>query len=158
MLKLTDYYSEIHHNSQVCVDIFLHKCYTKKMKRIERILDTIDTNIDSRLPQSAEAVRRRRNRIVMPLATLAAAGVILGGSEIIQEIRETPAFSSETTGYITQEGDSLFTVVTHIQGIDTVDYRAAVDYVAGLPQNAAVLQDGLQPNELVTIPLSVESK
>lgn len=47
--------------------------------RFEHAITKADAFIDSKLPQSPEAIRRRRNRLLAPLAVTAIAGVVAFG-------------------------------------------------------------------------------
>jgi hypothetical protein len=122
------------------------------MNRLTKALDAIDHSIDSRLPQTPEAIRRRRNRILRPVAAVALAGVVWGiGSSF-----EGPTFSESTTTYTVNEGEGLLDAVNEIDNINSIDSRDAVQYVEELPENQEVLEDGLQVHETVTIPLGVK--
>jgi hypothetical protein len=86
--------------------------------------------------------------IAVSLATgAAAAGAAIGSAT-------TPEFSEETTTYTVQPGDGLYDAAENIQG--SFDMRDAVDHIENLPQNAVTLEDGLQPGETISIPVSTE--
>ncbi len=60
-------------------------------ERTHAIIDRIDTAIDSHLPQSPEAVRRRRNRLIIPTACVALGASIAGftASNVEHEVGAT---------------------------------------------------------------------
>ena len=129
----------------------------KSMNKMNRLINKIDNSIDSRLPQSEEARRRRKNRIKRPVAALALTGVILGGGKAVHETYDAPTFSESTTTYTVQPGEGLWNAVDGIEDLNSVDRRDAVDYVEHMPQNEKVLEDGLQVDETIVVPVSIES-
>lgn len=54
-------------------------------KRIEYIIDHTDAIIDSHLPQSPEALKRRHDRILRPLGVVGAGVVLLGSAYLLGE-------------------------------------------------------------------------
>ena len=122
----------------------------------ERIINKIDNAIDSRLPQSREAIRRRKNRILKPVAALAIAGSLVGGYKTIEHAIAMPSFSEETHTLIAEPGEGIQSIVQRgIEGIETIDYRDAISYVEALPENADTFADGmLQQGEPVVVPES----
>jgi hypothetical protein len=77
----------------------------------ERIINKIDNAIDSRLPQSNEAIRRRKNRILKPVAALAIAGFLVGGYKTIEHAIAMPSFSEETHTLIAEPGEGIQSIV-----------------------------------------------
>jgi hypothetical protein len=121
-------------------------------------IDKLDTAIDNRLPQSEEARRRRRNRIHKPLAVLAVGVSLFGGAKAIEHAAKAPDFSEQTHTLIAEDGEGLQSIVQRgIEGIDSIDYRDAVDYVYKMTENETTFADGiLQLGEPVVVPESVE--
>lgn len=122
----------------------------------ERFVEKIDNYIDSRLPQSKEALKRRKNRILKPIAAIAIAGSLFGGYKVVEHAFAAPNFSEETHTLIAENGEGMQSIVERgIEGIETIDYRDAVSYVESLPENADTFADGvLQQGEPVVVPES----
>lgn len=123
---------------------------------MNKLIDTIDHKIDSTLPQSPEAIRRRKNRILKPVAVFALAGSIFAGYKIAEHAMAAPHFSEMTKSYTVEPGNGLYDAVETIEGINSISKADAVDYVEQLPKNKDALEDGLQPGEQLVVPESVE--
>lgn len=123
---------------------------------MNKLVDSIDATIDSMLPQTPEAIARRKKHLLIPLAAIAMTSVLAGGGIAIHNLGAEPHFSKATTSYEVTGNDGLESVVGHIEGIDSIRVDQAENYVSQLEQNKALLKDGLQPGEWVTIPRSVE--
>ena len=109
------------------------------------------------LPQSQEAIDKRRKRILIPLGALALSGALgLLGHEIYAS--STPEFSETTHSVVVQPGEGLWNTTESIDGIEKIDKRAAVYHIQHDPQNAEALSDGLQAGESIQVPDSVETK
>lgn len=114
--------------------------------QMELPLETTASNETSTQPN-----KLRKSTIVLgagaALVASAAAGAAIGNAT-------APEFSEETVTYTVQPGDGLYDAAENIQG--SFDMRDAVDYIEELPQNAVTLEDGLQPGETISIPISTE--
>ena len=88
------------------------------------------------------------------VATLAAVG-IAGLPEIIDSANG-PEYSTSTTTYTVQPGDSWWSVAEAIKGHDQVDQNVLISHIKGDPANIDVLKsDTLQPGQSIVIPTSV---
>ena len=67
-------------------------------KRIEHILDRADAIIDSHLPQSDEALKRRRNRILIPIGMFAAGAALYGTTHFLGEAVDANLDQNEKQG------------------------------------------------------------
>ena len=85
------------------------------------------------------------------------AGVALAGGAVaaVAETFKPAEFEGKTT-YIVEDGDGLQNAAEQIAGIETVDMRDGIDSIQGDPANIDVLKDGLQPGEILQIPLEVK--
>lgn len=124
--------------------------------RLNQFAERADSFIDSHLPQTEEAQRRRKNRILRPLAVVAGLSVAFGAYKGVEAAVSTPEFSDTTITYNVEQGDGMQTVVSHIDNINEIDWREAATYVSQMPENQEVLSDGLQPGEQVILPESVK--
>jgi hypothetical protein len=85
-----------------------------------------------------------------------AAGAGAGGIAIANAVNsDSPTFSEKTTEYTVQPDDTLSGIVEKIPGINTIDERDAIEYVSVDPANIDVLKDGLQPSEIIEVPISI---
>lgn len=117
------------------------------------VVDKIDAQIDKRLPQTPEAIRKRRNRILIPMAAIAAGAVVVFGGKAAFEHFSEPTFSSETTNFtFTQEQNDLWSAAQEIEGLG--DPRDGVAYIESMPENKEALDDGIQLGETISIPVS----
>ena len=116
-----------------------------------------DKLIDATLPQTAEAIKRRKNRILRPAATIAI-GASLFGAYKVYEANQDPTFSEQTITHTIQQGEGLDNVALDIEGIGDIDIRVASKYIAGLEANQEALKDGIQTGEQLVAPEKVESK
>lgn len=109
------------------------------------------------LPQSQEAIDRRKSRIWKPLGALAlaASGALLAYNSYAVN---NPTFSEESHSYVMQSGEGLWDAVETIKGIDSIDIRDAVYFVENDPRNQKALSDGLQVGESIEVPDSVETR
>lgn len=124
--------------------------------RTNSMIDRIDNYIDSKLPQSEEAQERRKRRIIRPVAAIALSATLLGGYKLMEHTTAEPTFSETTTLYVVERGDGTMRAAEQVQGVASVDIRAVTHHIENMPENAAVLEDGLQPGEVLVIPESVE--
>jgi len=124
--------------------------------RMNSMIGRIDNYIDSKLPQSEEARERRKKRLIRPVAIVALAATIFGGYKLMEHTTAEPTFSETTTTYTVEPGDGTMRAAEQVQGVASVDIRAATHYIENMPENTTVLEDGLQPGEVLVIPESVE--
>ncbi len=124
--------------------------------RTETIIDKADSYIDSKLPQSPEAIKKRRNRILKPAAVIALGATFFTGYNIAKEATSEPTFSEQTVSYVVEPGDGLQRAAEGVEGYKTVDIRDVQQHIQDLPQNEDALEDGLQPGEILDIPASVK--
>lgn len=87
-------------------------------------------------------------------ATLTALS-LFGGVKAVEYLSQAPTYSEETATYSVEQGDGLWKVAHQIDGAER-DMAGAVRHLENMPENAAVLDDGLQPGEIVVYPTSVE--
>jgi len=91
---------------------------------------------------------------------LVAGGLIVGaallvGPEVVDSFNG-PEFSPESTTYVVPLGGGLQTAAEAVDGSAQVDIGDVIEYIRVDPANIGPLEDGLQPGESITIPLSVE--
>lgn len=120
-------------------------------------------NTDKKLPQSTDASKKRLTAVVLA-ATMLGSGYGLGLSDdvraktydVIEQVTSNPSdyFNEDTVSYTLQEGEGLYSAANHIQGIDRIDKRIAIDYIEQLNNldNSSVLQQG----QSIVIPKSVK--
>lgn len=120
-------------------------------------------NTDKKLPQSTDASKKRLTAVVLA-ATMLGSGYVLGLSDdvraktydVIEQVTSNPSdyFNEDTVSYTLQEGEGLYSAANHIQGIDRIDKRIAIDYIEQLNNldNSSVLQQG----QSIVIPKSVK--
>jgi hypothetical protein len=124
-------------------------------KRFEAFIDTVDAKIDNALPQSAEAIRRRKNRILRPLGAVAGLALVGGAAFATHEALSAPTFSETSTTYTIGQGEGTWDAAEQVEGSATVNMQDVVGYIESMPVNHDVLEDGLQPGESLEIPESV---
>ena len=88
-------------------------------------------------------------------ATLVVGGAIGAGAGLGLADRG-PDFSEKTTTYTVQDGEGLYDAAKAVEGSEEVDQRDIVQEIKDDPANIDVLKDGLQANESIEIPVSVE--
>lgn len=109
------------------------------------------------LPQSQEAIDKRKKRILIPLGALALAGSLaVVGHEVIAS--DELHFSEKTHSYVMKSGEGLWNAADDIKDIEHIDKREAVYQIEHDPANAKALSDGLQVGESIQVPDSVETK
>ncbi len=126
------------------------------MNKLENIVNKVDNLIDRNLPQTPEAIKKRRDHILRPAAVIAMGLTLFGGYKVV-EANQGPTFSDKTVEHVIKQGEGLNDVALDIQGINTIDIRDAATYIKGLEQNQEALKDGLQPGEQIAAPEKVES-
>lgn len=91
-------------------------------------------------------------------AVLLATSIFAGGlvHEFIDNDSKKSDFSEETKPYFVESGDGLNDAAAHIDNINKIDIRLATHHIKNMPENEAVLADGLQPGEVVITPVSVK--
>lgn len=115
-------------------------------------VEKIDAQIDKRLPQSPEAIRKRRNRVLIPLAAIATGATLFFGGKAAFEHFSDPTFSAETTTYTLDDGEGLLDAAAQIENL--ADDRDGVNYIESMPENQEALADGLDRGESIVIPIS----
>ncbi len=95
----------------------------------------------------------RRGKIAA--AVLAVVG-ITGLGVGIHEAYKSPSFSPDTHTYSVGEGEGVENAARTVEGVEDIDMRHATDYIYDLPENADVLDDGLQFGETLVVPNSAE--
>lgn len=90
------------------------------------------------------------------LVAVGIAGTIYAANEF-HEMAQGPEFSQETTEYKVQPGDGIWDASRQIENVETISKNDAVDYIQDMPENAEALSDGLQPNETIVVPKSVNN-
>ncbi len=61
------------------------------------------------------------------------------------------------SSYVVGPGDSVYGIAQHLPGVDGgTDIPEVAYHITQLPENAEVLEDGLQPGEVLTVPESIE--
>ena len=108
----------------------------------------------------------KKRRIVVGAAGLVAGAAVAGVASLVPQAVDAlaelhsnsgPTFSEESTTHFTQPGDTLWGIADQIEGVhDLKDKQVAVEYVENHPANIDVLEDGLQPGDTITVPVSVE--
>jgi len=126
--------------------------------------NTQNTDKKYKLPQSPDARKRRFIAGVGLATTMLVSGYTLGSSDavraktydVIEQVSSSPSdyFNEDTVSYTLQEGEGLYSAANHIQGIDRIDKRIAIDYIEQLNNldNSSVLQQG----QSIVIPKSVK--
>lgn len=86
-------------------------------------------------------------------AALAAPAVVNAANEVLNH---EPTFSSETTEYTLNDGESIWDAAEHVKGAGTsADIRDVVHHIEVDPTNIDILKDGIHPGTTITIPISV---
>jgi len=92
-----------------------------------KAVDRIDAVIDSKLPQSEEAIKKRRNRILIPLAGVALVAAALGAVEGLKAVdNATERTVASVTETMPNGGDyiSLAKQAVIDLGLNPNDYNA----------------------------------
>lgn len=118
------------------------------------VVDGIDEVIDAHLPQSEEAINRRKNRILKPLAVVAVVAALGVGGKVAYETFRSPNFSDQTTTYTFEDGEGPLDAAAAIEGLG--DDRDGVAYIQNMPENQEAFSDGIQRGETITIPISAD--
>lgn len=96
----------------------------------------------------------------LALKKIGAAALILAatayGVNEFKNLVDGPEFSPTTTEYKVKEGDGLWDATSAIEGVEAIDKRDAIDHIESMPENTDALSDGLQTNETIVIPESVD--
>lgn len=119
-----------------------------------KVVDSVDAIIDTHLPQSEEAIQKRKNRILKPIAVVAILTTLGLGAKGAYEIFRSPNFSEQTTTYTFEDGEGPLDAAEAIEGLG--DDRDGVTYIESMPENQEALSDGVQPGETITIPVSAD--
>ena len=110
----------------------------------------------------AERRKENRNNHLWPIASttavigLGSAAIIYGTHTYVDKLSNPGEFSIELTTIEIPEGGSIHGVLPQIEGIDGIALDKAANYISELPENQAVLEDGLQVGEALHIPISYD--
>ncbi len=88
-------------------------------------------------------------------AVVIASAVLLVGVEGFKLTTDAPKFSVETTEWVAGSEQGLNAAAAHINGISSIDNRAATYHIEHMKHNIKPLSDGLQVGETLEIPVSV---
>jgi hypothetical protein len=124
------------------------------------VVDAIDSKIDTfwqeHLLQTDKAIERRRNVGRTATAVVVTIITAFAGEKVYAAYTEVPQFSPDTIQFVAENGDSLWTAATRVEGHNQVDITTVVSYIENMPENQAALGDGLQTHESIVIPMSVQ--
>lgn len=100
-------------------------------------------------------------------------GVLLGGVKSVQfiadggidkvadKMKNPYEYSEETMAWRAEPGDGLNDAAVEVEGFggfDRYDIRRIAHYIKNMPENEAVLSDGLQVGEYLSVPKTVNKK
>ena len=108
----------------------------------------------------ASTDRKSGKRAAFAAGAVVAAAGVLGVPAAVNAIGEAvdhePTFSSATTEYTLNDGESIWDAAEHVKGAGTsADIRDVVHHIEVDPANVDILKDGVHPGTTITIPLSV---
>jgi len=103
--------------------------------------------------------RARRVLAIFVLACTFATGAFLAHKtkEYVEHVNNPYNYSGDTKTVVIPEGQGLNYAAYTIDGVDeSVDVRRVVNHIEDMPENKESLADGVQENEGIVVPVSVE--
>jgi len=103
--------------------------------------------------EKLDAIGRKAAKgvVASAIGVASIAGIAHVGSEALKK----PEFTEETTTVTVEDGDGYHSIASHIRGVDSIDIRDAAEHIKADPANIDVLKNGLEPGEVITIPVAV---
>lgn len=117
------------------------------------------------LPQSEEAIEKRKKRLYPALAAIALSGLVIGVGAKVHDafasgelkIESNLTFSENNVETAAYDGEGIDNMIQRtMNGYEKHDIRDLRLHVESMPQNQEALSDGLQAGEILVIPESVE--
>lgn len=110
----------------------------------------------TRLPIEKDQEKPKYSKLKKAGATIAIAGAAIGVGPKIVDYLDGPEISETTVEYVVQPGDTAWSILNLVEGIETTNKQDALYLIKELPGNEDISFGELKPGQVITIPESIE--